>query len=148
MSFQSWGYIACLAAMPPPWHNQHKTTFPDQSTTLLTNRAAGLSCPPVINLVFQHWSFSNQTKILLQEDYEKARVARVEVERAWIRARRPGPNFWLAINKSQAGGLTSLISWNALSKLKLEFCTFISKKLGLKGNWGKSGLVQTQDSKL
>ena len=116
MSFQSWGYIACLAAMPPPWHNQHKTTFPDQSTTLLTNRAAGLSCPTVINLVFQHWSFSNQTKILLQEDYEKARVARVEVERAWIRARRPGPNFWLALNKSQAQGYTSLISEKAWTK--------------------------------
>ena len=61
---------------------------------------------------------------------------------------RPGPNFWLAINKSQAGGLTSLIFRKALSKLKLEFCTFISLKLGLEGNWGRadSSRLNTQTS--
>ena len=26
----------------------------------------------------------------------------LEVERAWARAQRPGPNFWLAVNKPQA----------------------------------------------
>ena len=30
-------------------------------------------------------------------------IKELEVERAWARARRPGPNFWLAVNKPQAG---------------------------------------------
>ena len=29
----------------------------------------------------------------------RERSFRLEVERAWARARRPGPNFWLAVNK-------------------------------------------------
>ena len=31
------------------------------------------------------------------------------VERARARARRPGPNFWLGVNKALACGYTSLI---------------------------------------
>ena len=50
--------------------------------------------------------------------HEKARVARLEVERAWIRARRPGPNFWLALNTPQAQGYTSLISEKAWTRLE------------------------------
>ena len=30
------------------------------------------------------------------------RVGGVEVEQAWARARRPGPKFWLTVNKPQA----------------------------------------------
>ena len=33
----------------------------------------------------------------------------VEVERAWARARRPGPDIGLAVNKPQGRGSTSLI---------------------------------------
>ena len=33
----------------------------------------------------------------------------LEVERAWARARRPGPDFGLAVNKPQARGSASLI---------------------------------------
>ena len=56
--------------------------------------------------------------------------AKVEVERAWARARRPGPNFWLALNKPQARGSTSLILRKA--GLSLNFKDFISNEFRLK----------------
>ena len=55
----------------------------------------------------------------------------LEVERAWVRARRPGPNFWLAVNKPQAQGKTSLISTRLNVGSISNFSIFISKKLRL-----------------
>ena len=54
-----------------------------------------------------------------------------EVERAWSWSQRPGPNFWLTVNKPQSRSSTDLIFRRALSRLKLGFFSFISKKLGL-----------------
>ena len=55
---------------------------------------------------------------------------RLEVERTWAWAQRPGLNFWLAINKLQAPSLTYLMIIKAQSWLDLRFYYF--KKIGLK----------------
>ena len=52
---------------------------------------------------------------------ESSLVFVIEVERAWARARRHRPNFWLAVNKHEAQGSTSLIFRKAQSRLKLEY---------------------------
>ena len=44
----------------------------------------------------------------------------LEVERVWAQARRPGPKFWLLVNKPQARGSASLIFQKARSRLELE----------------------------
>ena len=53
----------------------------------------------------------------------------VEVELAWSWSQRPGPNFWLTVNKPQSQSSTDLIFRKALSRL--GFYSFINKKLGL-----------------
>ena len=53
------------------------------------------------------------------------------MERAWARARRPGPKFWLTINKPQARGSRSQISKRLEVGLNSNFSILISKKLGL-----------------
>ena len=55
----------------------------------------------------------------------------IEVEQAWARARRPRPNFWLAINKHEAQGSTSLFSERLKVGSSSNFSIVISKKLGL-----------------
>ena len=42
----------------------------------------------------------------------------LEVERAWARARRPWPNFWLSVNTPQHRGLMNFI--NEKSQIRLE----------------------------
>ena len=48
----------------------------------------------------------------------------VEVERAWARGRRPGPNFWLAVNEPQARDSTYLNIRQNQSRLELGFYSF------------------------
>ena len=65
----------------------------------------------------------------------------LEVERAWARARRPGPNFWLAVNKIQAWGSTSLI-------FSLNLIVLLVKKLKLKAGlrkiWENSSVLKAR----
>ena len=68
----------------------------------------------------------NDTKV--SEDSTAAE----EVERAWARAQRPGPNFWLAVNKPYDFGSTSLIFRKARTRLEL--------KESMREIWASSGL--------
>ena len=54
------------------------------------------------------------------------------VERARARARRPGPNFWLAVNKAPACGSTSIVFKKPKEGSSLDVLFFISTKLRLK----------------
>ena len=78
-----------------------------------------------------------------------ARLTRVGVERAWAQARRPGPNFRLAVNKLLPGLLNKLEVGSSL-----KFPVLIEEKLGLEAGWmvffigsGSSGL-NPQSSKI
>ena len=55
------------------------------------------------------------------KEYLGLEQSHLEVERAWARARRPVPKFWLTVNKPQARGSASLVFQKAQSMLELEF---------------------------
>ena len=48
----------------------------------------------------------------------------LEVERVWAQARRPGPKFWLLVNKPQARGSATLVCQKARSRLEGYFGRF------------------------
>ena len=56
------------------------------------------------------------------QEYKKScsMESRLEVERAWARPQRPGPNFWLAANEPQVQGPTRLILREAGSRLEVN----------------------------
>ena len=49
------------------------------------------------------------------------KLSKLEVERAWAWAQRPGPNFGLTVNNPQAQGLASLIYRKAQSRLEVFY---------------------------
>ena len=55
---------------------------------------------------FGHKNFVESDKIVKMRDNLWCQI---EMWRRWAKARRPGPHFWLAVNKLQAQSTTSLI---------------------------------------
>ena len=56
------------------------------------------------------------------QEYKKScsMESRLEVERAWARPQRPGPNFWLAANEPQVQSSTPLILREAGIRLEVN----------------------------
>ena len=101
------------------------------------------------------WELSKRTFDVVKASEKQIilKPSKLEMERAWAWAQRPGPNFGLTVNKHLAQGSTSLIFRKARSRLELRFHLFYKQKARgwssrIQGHLNRLALVRAWYSKL
>ena len=149
---RQWDILGLRKARRFPRARQAQSNFPNYPTKARARRQIpGSAQYPKILSPFQlqlekYWC---NERLCSQNGFESRRFFEIsvvsckqlEVERAWARAQKPGPNFRLPVNKPQARGwFFEKLNVGSTSK----FPVFINEKFGLDGIFHTLGLVRAR----